>query len=211
MPEIYHITHVDNLASIVAAGELWSDAVRIRRGVDYANVGLAEIKEERLHARPVRCHSGTMVGEYVPFYFCPRSIMLYLLHRGNRQGVTYQGGQQPIVHLVADMERVVEWANAHDVRWAFSNRNAGAAYADFFKTLAQLDQINWDAVSATDFRDAVTKDGKQAEFLLYERFPWSLIDRVGVMDDDIAQQVKTVLGAGVARPVVEIRPQWYQG
>lgn len=209
MPEIYHITHVDNLASIVAAGELWSDAERIRRGVELANVGLTEIKQARLTEREVHCHPGTRVGEYVPFYFCPRSIMLYLLHRGNRQGVTYQGGQRPILHLVADMERVVEWADMHGVRWAFSNRNAGAAYADFFRNLAQLDQINWDAVTADDFRDAVIKDGKQAEFLLYERFPWSLMECVGVMDDGIAHQVRAILGENAARPVVEIRRPWY--
>ena len=99
MPRIYHITHVDNLPSIIECGRLWSDAERIRQGLTHENVGLTEIKESRLRERPVHCYPTTMVGDYVPFYFCPRSIMLYLLHRGNREGLSYTGGQRPIVHL----------------------------------------------------------------------------------------------------------------
>jgi hypothetical protein len=75
------------------------------------------------------CHPGTKVGEYVPFYFCPRSIMLFLLHKGNHVDLTYRGGQRPIVHLEADLRTVVEWADSIERRWAFGNRNAGARYS----------------------------------------------------------------------------------
>jgi hypothetical protein len=209
MPEIYHITHVDNLSSIIGDGGLWSDAERIRRGLIHQNAGLTEIKQSRLTEREVKCHPGTMVGEYVPFYFCPRSIMLYLLYRGNRQGLTYTGGQRPIVHLVADLEETVEWANEQGVRWAFSNHNAGTAYADFFSDLDDLDKVHWNAVAATDFRDFVIKDGKQAEFLLFEWFPWELIKTIGVINDPVAGQVQAALGTHVSRPRVEIRREWY--
>jgi hypothetical protein len=74
-PHIYHIVHVDNLASIVANGCLWPDSVmHQRRGSTV--IGNREIKNDRLWL-PVPCHPGTTVGEYVPFYFCPRSVMLY--------------------------------------------------------------------------------------------------------------------------------------
>ncbi len=49
----------------------------------------------------VKCHPGTKVGEYVPFYFCPRSVMLYILYMGNHPELGYRGGQAPIVHLSA--------------------------------------------------------------------------------------------------------------
>ena len=81
-PKIYHTTHVDNLPSIVAADGIGSDAQRIRRGLVNTNIGMTEIKGRRL-ALEVGCHPGTKVGEYVPFYFCPRSIMLFLIYRGN--------------------------------------------------------------------------------------------------------------------------------
>jgi hypothetical protein len=207
VPAIYHITHLANLASIVAAGELWSDAERIRRRHSHENVGLSVIKAMRLR-RLVDCHPGTMVGEYVPFFLCPRSMMLYVLHRGNRPGLDYTDGQRPIVHLVADMESVVAWANKRNINWAFTNRNAATAYAEFFADLEQLDQINWDAVLATDFGDAQIKDGKQAEFLVHRQFPWELVDRIGVIDEAMAQQVRTALG-DAERPLVEVRRDWY--
>jgi hypothetical protein len=68
---------------------------------------MTAIKARRLYELEVDCHRGTKVGEYVPFYFCPRSIMLFLLHRGNHPDMNYTGGQRPIVHLVADLNEVV--------------------------------------------------------------------------------------------------------
>ena len=81
--KIYHITHLRNLTQIVATGGLWSDAGRIERGLDCKIVGMSEIKRRRLEELEVGCHPATKVGQYVPFYFCPRSIMLYILHQGN--------------------------------------------------------------------------------------------------------------------------------
>ena len=135
--------------------------------------------------------------------------MLYLLYRGNRQGLTYTGGQTPIVHLVADMEETIAWADQAGIQWAFSNRNAGAAYADFFADLDDIDKVNWDAVEATDFRDFEIKDGKQAEFLLFERFPWELIETIGVINDTIGGRVQAAMGGNVSRPRVEVRREWY--
>jgi hypothetical protein len=75
-PKIFHITHVDNLQEIARTGVLWSDARRGEFRLDCRIVGMATIKERRRRELQVKCHPGTMVGEYVPFYLCPRSIML---------------------------------------------------------------------------------------------------------------------------------------
>ena len=150
-PKIYHITHVDNLTRIVAAGVLWSDAKRIELGLDCEVVGMASIKRRRLEELEVPCYPGTKVGEYVPFYFCPRSIMLYILHRGNHPELTYRAGQRSILHLQADMMATVRWAELNRIRWAFSDRNAGGYLAQFSNRLDDLDKINWVAVEATDW------------------------------------------------------------
>jgi hypothetical protein len=88
-PKIYHITHVDNLPSIATRMGLVSDAQRIASGLSCSLVGMSTIKQRRLNEIEVTCHPGTTVGQYVPFYFCPRSIMLYLLRMGNHPEVTY--------------------------------------------------------------------------------------------------------------------------
>lgn len=207
-PKLYHITHVQNLPSILAAGCLSSDARRIARGLVTTNVGMTKIKERRLTLE-VDCHPGTKVGEYVPFYFCPRSIMLYLLYRGNHPELAYTDGQRLIVHFEADLYTVVQWAEANGQRWAFSTSNAGAYYTSFFSRLDQLDEINWIAVAARDFRNMIIKEGKQAEFLLFDDCPCQLIERIGVINAPMAQQVTAILEQSDYKTAVSVQPTWY--
>lgn len=208
-PKIYHITHVRNLPLLLEAGRVWSDAKRLELGLSCTIVGMSEIKRRRLEELPVHCHPGTMVGQYVPFYFCPRSIMLYILYRGNHPEVTYREGQGPIVHLQADLRRVVALADKHKIRWAFTNCNAGARYANFFNSLDQLGEVDWDAVEATDFRGANIREGKQAEFLVHESFPWLLVERIGVANQMVLQQVQAVLADNEHQPPVAVERRWY--
>jgi hypothetical protein len=130
-PKIYHITHVDNLAAIVRDGCLVSDAAMIERGGPARSIGMSTIKRRRVEELDLPCHPGTKVGDYVPFYFCPRSIMLYVIHCANHPELEYRGGQEPIVHLEWDLRTVVRWAEESSVRWAFSLSNAGAYYTEF--------------------------------------------------------------------------------
>lgn len=206
-PKIYHIVHVDNLASICGDGCLWSDSVMVQRQGGTV-IGMGSIKQRRL-ALPVSCHPQSFVGEYVPFYFCPRSIMLFVIHCANHPELAYRGGQQPIIHLQADLSQVVQWAEANGRRWAFSLSNAGAVYTQFRSELAQLDEINWDAVAARDFRPADVKEAKQAEFLVQQSFPWHLVERIGVHSQGIAQRVYAAMNGAGHRPSVEIRREWY--
>ena len=208
-PKIYHITHLRNLPQIVGAGMLWSDAKRLALGLQCDIVGMSKIKRRRLEELPVQCHPRTKVGQYVPFYFCPRSIMLYILHMGNHPELDYHEGQRPIVHLQADLAATVRWADENGVRWAFSDRNAGTHYAGFYSDLSQLDQVNWTAVQAIDFRDPTIKDGKQAEFLVYESFPWTLVEGSGVLDAGIQRRAEQALADAAHRPPVSVEPTWY--
>ena len=178
-------------------------------GLECHLVGMSGIKKRRLHELSVTCHPATKVGEYVPFYLCPRSIMLYILHKGNHPDVTYRGGQDAIVHLVADLRATVSWAEEHRRLWAFSECNAGTRYANFYNDLADLGRIDWAAVDATDFRDPGVKEGKQAEFLVHESFPGSLIEGIGVRNVSTCNQVRETLADVDHRPPVTIQPAWY--
>lgn len=207
-PKIYHITHLQNLPQIVD-GFLWSDAERIRRQLNCTIVGMSEIKRRRLEELEVDCHPGTKVGEYVPFYFCPRSIMLFLLYKGNHVDLTYTGGQRPIVHLRADLRRVVEWAEFEGRRWAFSSGNAGTRYAQFFNDLDELERLDWNAIAATNWKDLIVRERKQAEFLVEESFPWELVERIGVIGNMIAKSVADILSRAGHKPEVVVAPNWY--
>jgi len=207
--KIYHITHIENIANIVRAGSLWSDAERIRRGLLCEIVGMSEIKRRRLEEIRVDCHLGTMVGNYVPWYYCPRSVMLYILYRGNSPGLDYHGGQRPIVHLQADLNAVLDWAETHNVRWAFSRGNAGAYYATFSKTRHELGTLNWISIAQTDWRNPDVKEAKQAELLIDTSFPWNLVEAIGVLDGQMAQQVEASIADADHEPRITVEPSWY--
>lgn len=98
VPRIHHITPVANLGRIVEDGCLLSDAAMIAAGGPPVTIGMSRIKQRRL-TLPVGCHPPSCVGDFVPFYFCPRSIMLFVIHCANHPDLTYRGGQGPIVHL----------------------------------------------------------------------------------------------------------------
>ena len=206
-PKIYHIVHVDRLPSIVRDGWLWCDAEILRRSPPGTTIGMNQIKQRRLSELTLTSHPGLQVGDCAPFYLCPRSVMLYLLHRGNHPELVYRGGQGPIVHLEADLRRTVTWAEEHGQRWAFTLSNAGAYYFEDRSDLARLDEIDWDAVKAEDWQHC--KEGKQAEFLIERQFPWELVSRIGVLSRQVYGQVNTALQAAAHRPPIEIRPDWY--
>lgn len=169
---------------------------------------MSSIKERRL-TLPVTCHAGDAVGQYVPFYFCPRSIMLFLIFRRNHRELTYHGGQGPIVHLEADLKESVAWAENNRRRWAFTLSNAGARYTQFRCDLRKLNEIDWTAVDATDFRSEEIKEGKQAEFLMHRSFPWSLIRRIGVCSRGMLEQVTNAVNVASHKPRLEFLPSWY--
>src|SRR3989442_869282 len=177
-PKLYHITHVDNLPAIVKDGGVVSDAEIIARGGPAQIIGMSSIKRRRVEELELDCHPDTKVGDYVPFYFCPRSVMLFVIHCANNPELTYRDGQGPIVHLEADLHTVVRSLKSSAGRWAFSLSNAGAYYTEFRSRLDDLDELDWRAIAATDFRRPEIKEGKQAEFLVYGRFPFKLVERI---------------------------------
>jgi hypothetical protein len=212
-PKIYHIVHVDRLSSIIADGYLWCDAEVVRRAPVGTTIGMNDIKQRRLNELTLTNYPDLHVGDCVPFYFCPRSIMLYLIYCGNNPSLTYRGGQEPIVHLQADLYNCIDWVERNSKRWAFTLSNAGAYYFEDRCHLAQLSEINWQAVhtdrwSGSGIPSSI-KEGKQAEFLLENSFPWHLIERIGVHSDVIYQNVSNVLLSGKHRTQVEIKTNWY--
>ncbi len=207
-PKIFHITHVDNLPRILASGGLFADAVLSAEPMNVTGIGMSNIKRRRLQL-PVRCHPGDVVGNCVPFYFCPRSIMLYILHCRNHPDLAYRGGQEPIIHLELDLFDVVNWADKTDHRWSFTLSNAGARYAEFRSTLNQLDELDWEAIASTDFRSAAVKERKQAEFLVHGFVSWNLVARIGVHSDVMAAKVRQILSTVEDQPQVNVLPEWY--
>ncbi len=206
-PKIYHILHADRLASIVSDGYLYSDADMLQRQGSGTNIGMGHIKARRLNELCLESHPGLKVGQCTPFYFCSRSVMLYMIHRQNSE-LSYQGGQEPIVHLEVDLNTVVNWANENGLRWAFTLSNAGAYYFEDRCDLADLNQLDWNAIGATNW-SGQKKHGKQAEFLIERALPWQFVERIGVYSQAQVNSVGIALANAAHRPTIEIKRDWY--
>ncbi|OOE57392.1 hypothetical protein BZG13_11155 [Salinivibrio sp. ML323] len=206
-PKIFHIVHVDRLESILVSNGLLCDAQIIAQNTAGTTIGMNTIKQRRLTELTLDSHPNLYVGQCVPFYFCPRSIMLYVIHRADSDELVYKGGQGPIIHLQADLNTTVQWAQQQGHRWAFTLSNAGSYYFEDRNDLAQLHNLDWPAIYARQWQGC--KEGKQAEFLIERSFPWHLVEAIVVQSPSIHQQVVNMLQMAAHRPPVTINPNWY--
>ena len=139
--------------------------------------------------------------------FCPRSVMLYVIHMTSHPELAYRGGQKSIVHLEADLHRSVAWANANGRRWAFASSNAGSYYFDDYADLCELNKLDWQAIQASDWHQC--RDEKQAEFPVEGSFPWELISGIGFHSRPMRARVLRTLQASSHRPMAVTEPGWY--
>lgn len=198
---IYHITHANNVADILGEGRLWCDAQRIARGLTNTNIGYSHIKERRMR-HPVTVAARGTLGNYVPFNFCPRSVMLYVVAQGHEN---YREGQQPIVHLVSSIDAIRETGRP----WFFTDRHADLGYANQFDTLEKLGEVDWSVMPQRYWSDPEVKERRQAEFLVHDWCPWQAIEAIGVIDREIAARVEAAIAGAAHKPRVEVHGDWY--
>ena len=196
---IYHITDVANLPGMIAEGGLNSDAVMAKRNPEI--IGHNHIKRRRLNEIPVPCCKWRWVGEFVPFYFCPRSPMLFAINKGNTGRP--EGCQKSIVHLVSTMSAGIATGNA----WAVSSGNAGARHTTYSAKLDALDSLDWTAIRATQWQSV--QHQKAAEFLVADFFPWIAIQEIGCENSVTADKVRKLLADATHQPAVAIKTNWY--
>jgi hypothetical protein len=202
VPPIYHITHVDNLPGIIKGGGLYCD--RDAQKITFVNIAHQNIKGRRL-TKKVPVGPKGVIADYVPFYFAPRSPMLFVINKGGVAG--YTAGQQPIIYLCSTTEAV----DAAGLSWVFTEGQAVMNYTDFFDNFKDLNQIDWNIMKEKYWRDT-DEDGdrcrrRQAEFLVHNFFPWRLVAHIGVCDSATAEKLSRILGGKA--PAFSIQPGWY--
>lgn len=206
MTYIYHITHIRNLPNIIKDGGLWCDHIVSERRLAYIGIAHQHIKERRA-AKQVPVSEGGVLADYVPFYFAPRSPMLYSIHRGNVKG--YSDGQKPILHLVSSAETI----QSVNIPFTFTDGHAPMNISQFFDNLENLSQVDWKIMKEIYWADTV-EDGdrtrrRQAEFLIYRFFPFHLLDFIGVINKQIFTEVTGLIQQLDKKPEVKVVPTWY--
>jgi hypothetical protein len=212
MTPIYHITHISNLAKIVAENALVCDDEAERRGLCNQSIAYSELKERRRIRQVEKLFfghvaAGGVLSDYVPFYFANRSPMLYAIHTG--QVPQFQGKQNDVVYLVSSAESVA----ASGCPWCFTNGHAVEGVTEFYDDLKDLPQVNWAVINSWSWKNTLSEPDrkrlKQAEFLVHRSCPWTLVERIGVLNQSIAAQVREIIAGAAHQPAVTIEPNWY--
>jgi hypothetical protein len=86
----------------------------------------------------VRHAMGGTLGDYVPFYFTPFSMMLLNIKTGYN-GVRKRDNEE-IVILASSLPRL----KALEIPFLFTNIHAYMKPADFYTDLADLSHVDWD-------------------------------------------------------------------
>ncbi|MCK6594616.1 MAG: DUF4433 domain-containing protein [Bacteriovoracaceae bacterium] len=210
--KIYHIVHIDRLESILRAKNLYCDKKITTNSSIFSgsNIGFDNIKQRRMFENKLNTHPNLFVGDCVPFYYCPRSVMLYVIHQNlNRiSDLSYQGGQDNIIHLESSLHRAIAFANGNNLRWVFTDSNAGSYYYQDSNDLNLLTHfLDLKAISASQWKEC--KEKKQAEFLIENLFPFELVERIGVKSIKVQQSVADLLEDTDFSPSIEVKTDWY--
>ena len=205
---ILRLIHIDNLAVLIKRGGMHSPNATPKDGLNYKPIHNLSVQASRTR-HPIMCGRGGTVHDYVPFYFGYLSPMLLQLKTGQVEG--YHEGQDPLIYLCSTAQAV---QNA-DLDYVFSDGHGIASYTTYFDDLQQLSAVDWSVVYERYWKDT-DDDGdkqrrKQAEFLVYNFFPWTLIDKIAVIDEVTQEQVLNILAAfkNIYCPPVVIERGWY--
>ncbi len=148
-----------------------------------------------------------VLNDYVPFYFCPRSVMLYNIWR--KAPNTYGGGQEPIVHLVTDIDKIRRIVGS----CFFTKQNAFMEYAEQIDDFNRMDELDWKTLRSPNWNntrdDNKRRERKMAEFLAYRFVPWSCFVGIGVYSERYREEVASQLTGDQSLLPVKVMTGWY--
>lgn len=190
---IFHITHRRNLAGILAAGSVLSDAAGAAPAVDISAADNRELRREVLAgAEPVSAH--------VPFFLAPNAILWDGMRSGEADYRLVDGVRgtpaSDFVMLVSTVRAAGDGAVVAD--------GDAADPATRFSSLADLGGRMPRRLH--DEEDAL----RSAEFLVPGEFPFAAMTLVGVANDRVRTEVRSLLEAHGFAQKVSVYPPWFQ-
>lgn len=201
---IYHFTTLANLVGILNTGALLCHNLSPPQT---DNASDPEIQKRR-HETQVPCCQGGTLHDYVPFYFAPRSPMLFRIARG---GVpSFKGNPEEFVYLLSSLDAV----QAAGLPYAFTDSHPLTRPYNFYDDPKHLNKVDWTVMRARQWsseEDTRRMGRRQAEFLVHRRFPWDQVEQLATKTPEVAKRVLELFESrpGVKRVAVLVKKDWY--
>lgn len=204
---VYHHTHFENLSGILRSGGLCCDRICQASTLTVRGIAYQNLKARRM-TTPVEVAPGGTLGDYVPFYFGPRSRMLYAYAHGDVTG--RPEGQDDIIYIVSSVEAVARAG----LPFVFTDGHPVKEPKAFFNDLTDIGQVDLRLMGERYWNDTNEdpdrKRRRQAEFLVWKRFPWQLVLGLATRTNNmLAQLTRVIGGSGPSCPPCALRPNWY--
>ncbi len=185
---LFRITHIDNLDHILKYG-------LVTEGSPNANPRFRKIGDSSLidyrKELPAPDPPGGSFSDYIPFFFGPRSPMLYQIATGWED--IEKIPQSEIIYLISSISKI----NEHGLDFFFSDGHARSRTSHLSTDLVKLDMIDWEAVYSTvwtnDKNNLQRKEKKQAEFFIKHHVPLSCIEKIGVYNQMVNKKISRIL------------------
>jgi len=201
---IFRLTHYRNLEFALLNGLHCRNSEN--SDPNYFNIGHRNLIDKR-GIRSVPVTPGGVLNDYVPFYFAPRSPMLYSLHTGYVQG--FEGTQRDIIYLVSSVQKVKD----SNIPFVFTDGHAYELISNFYNNEKDLKNIDWSIMGATYWNNTADdndrKRRRMAEFLLYQFVPITCIFGIVVFDDKMENTVNKIQRKCNTTIKTYIKPNWY--
>jgi hypothetical protein len=201
---LFRIVHVSNLSWVLANGlHCASGALR---DPDFVEIGNPDLIQKRA-VRHVPIAPYGLFSDYVPFYFTPKSIMLYNIETGYN-GIVRRPNTE-IVILVSSCQSLID----NGVTVLFTDRHAYAATAAWSADRHSLAAtIDWDILCRHDFGSSDSypdkKERYQAEAFAHRHVPAAALLAVGCVSE-ARREVEDVIRRARSTLRVVVRPGWY--
>lgn len=196
----FRLTHIDNIPHIVRNGLVRS--ISPLRDERYKSIGDHQV----IHLREERLVNGYHLSDYVPFYFGPRSPMLYVIQHGFN-GVQRVAPEE-IVYCVVRIEDLIN----NNVDCVFTDGHALSSLTHYYSKnhLPSLDKIvNYSDVYSTHWNcetDIDLKRRKEAELLINGDLPAQYIRGFVVYNEKAKDRL---VGYGVTAGMIAVMPGYY--
>lgn len=196
----FRITHINNISHIAKCGIV--KATSLLHDKKFQPIGDSQV----INLRKGKVINGYHIGDYIPFYFGPRSPMLYVIQHG------YNGVQrvepEKIVYCVIKLDDLI----ADGIECLFTDGHALSFLTSFYTKdyLVNINSIvNYKDVYSSQWNlegDRDLKRRKEAELLIKDDLPAKYIKGYVVYNEKAKQ---SLIEKGIIGNLIAVMPNYY--